>query len=338
MSDVERARRLHAELPVVDGHADSFAPVLTPEPRDYLVCGEAGHLDLPRQLAAGIDLSIQAVYTPPEHTGDAALAYCLDFTARVLDTLERAAGQLRLIRDVDELFFDGQPPAILLHLEGASPLAGQLGRVAALDALGYRSIGLTHNVACEAAGGCTAPAEEDRLTAFGRDLVTEVDRRGWLLDVAHLGPRSLDQLLEVATGPVISSHTGLASLAPTPRNLTDDQCRALAATGGLIAIDFVPQHLVRPDASDAPYAVDRESLFAHIDRAVELLGDAHVAIGSDFDGYDTPLGGMADGRDYPWLTERMCAAGYTDETVGRILGGNFIRVLLERMARRACLG
>ena len=209
-----------------------------------------------------------------------------------------------------------------------TPLDGQLDRLELLEALGYRSVGLTHDHGNQAAGGCGCVEAEDRLTVFGRELVDALWSRGFLLDVAHLGARSLDALLELGGGPLLSSHTGMGALCPRARNLTDVQAQGIADTGGLVAIDFVPQHLVRDGEAS------REDVFRHIDHAVSLLGAPHVGVGSDFDGYGTPLGGMPDVTAYPWLCDRMLTAGYSAESVRQILGENFLRVLRLQLARR----
>jgi len=319
---------LHSEAIVIDGHADTFGFVADGS-RDFLRRSEVGHIDLPRMREGGIDLQLMAIFTPKSRVGDEALAFALDMTAAVHRTLREGAGAFCLIREADDLACLGQTPAIMLHLEGVTPLAGQLERLELLEALGFRSVGLTHNHANEAAGGCGCADEDDRLTPFGAALVEALLARGFLLDVAHLGQRSLEAVLELGGGPLVSTHTGMGALRPRKRNLTDAQVQAIAGTGGLVAIDFVPQHLL----SEA--GATREDVFRHIDHAVSLVGAAHVGIGSDFDGYETPLGGMPDATAYPWLTERMLQAGYADDAVRQIIGGNFLRILREQLSRRA---
>jgi membrane dipeptidase len=330
------AATLHAQAIVIDGHADSFMHLdhedLTQssgEPRDFLLDNLVGHLDWPRFAAAGINLSIQAAWTPPARGGAAGLAYACDLLGRARAAVRRSAGALRLVEACADLDRLDEAPALMLLLEGAEPLDGRIARFEIFDALGVRILGLTHNAANAAAGGCSAASADDHLTAFGRELAALAEVHGWLLDVAHLGARSLSQLLDQARGPLVSSHTGMAARCPIPRNITDTFARAIADSDGLVAIDFVPEHL----ATTLP--VDREVVFEHIDYAVTLLGSDHVAIGSDFDGYTTPLGGMHDARDYPWLTERMLRAGYPQTAIRQILGGNWLRVLRTTLARRA---
>lgn len=312
---------------VIDGHADSFGDAMKGV-RSYLARAYEGQLDLPRQVEAGIDLSFQAVYTPPDHQGDGAYAYALDMASFVHAALRAGAGRLWLVREASELARLGEVPAILLVLEGASPLAGKIERLEILDALGFRAMGLTHDPANEAAGGCKAAPEQDRLTPFGRDLVAALDRRGWVIDAAHLGRSSLEELLALSAGPIVSSHTGMRALCDTPRNLDDAQVRAIAATGGLVGIDFVPEHLAKP------LPATRDDFFRHVEHAVALVGSEHVAIGSDFDGYTTPLGGMRDAADYPWIAQRLLDAGHPADATRNILGENWKRVLAARLERR----
>lgn len=324
--------RLMADRPVVDLHADTFYRLARFEDvSKFGARSNAGHIDLPRLVEGGVGLVVQAIYTPKEKTGPEGTDHAMRLAARILEAVRTNPG-VGLVDEAADLgrFRASGTLGFLLHLEGVSPLAGELGFLALFERLGVRSIGLTHNHANDAAGGCEDGPEGPGLSGFGRELVSELDRRGILLDIAHLGERATRDLLERARGPVVSSHTGVRALCDRPRNLSDETIGAIAATGGLVGIDFVPSHLVREGAATV------DDVLAHIAHVTEKFGVDHVAIGSDFDGFESaPPEGLANASRFPVLAGRLLAAGFSEGDARKILGGNARRVLSEVLARRA---
>lgn len=288
-------------------------------------------LDLPRMLACGPSLQLFTLYTPGEHHGASATAYARKLHGIWTDLVTRGGGRLGWVRSRAELLAapsDGLSG--LLSMEGASPLAGDLGLLDTFFELGVRSLGLTHNPRNEAGDGCMIPAAERRgLTEFGRALVRRCAELGVLLDVAHLAPEGFRDLMDEAAKcpsppPVVSTHTGAKALTDHPRNLTDAQLRELAASGGLAGVTLYPPHVRRPSMPDT-----LDNAIAHLEHMAQVCGAEHVAIGADLDGFDPP--GLPDGADSPTcyglIEAALLTRGWSREQVDLALGGNARRVL-----------
>lgn len=288
-------------------------------------------LDLPRMRAHGPSLQMFTVYTPGDRTGPAATAYGEKLLAIWERLVAEGSGRLGWVRSRDELLRVAPGDfAGILSMEGASPLAGDLALLDQFHARGVRSLGLTHNPRNEAGDGCMVPDAERRgLTGFGRALVRRCAELGILLDVAHLAPEGIADLLDEAERcpdppPVVSTHTGAMSVTRHRRNLTDDQLRRLAATGGLAGVTFYPPHVAR---EGVPPSIDDPVV--HLEHMAEVIGTAHVAVGADLDGFDPPgLPGGADGPElYGLLDARLRERGWSRDDVAAVLGGNALRVL-----------
>jgi membrane dipeptidase len=288
-------------------------------------------LDLPRMEAEGPSLQVFTIYTPAAHVGPAATAYARRLFAHWARFVDEGRGRLGWVTcraDLDRV--GPRSFAGLLSMEGASPLAGDLGLLDHFHGAGLRSLGLTHNPRNEAGDGCMVPDGERRgLTAFGRALVRRCAELGILLDVAHLAPEGFRDLLDEAAGlpsppPVVTTHTGAMAVTPHRRNLTDTQLRELAGTGGLAGVTFYPPHVAREGA-----APSLDDPVVHLEHMAEVMGPEHVAVGADLDGFDPP--GLPGGADAPllWglLEARLLERGWRREHVDLALGGNALRVL-----------
>lgn len=286
-----------------------------------------GQLDFPQMRAGGIDAAFFAVDVTRAWRNH--LAYAMDAIGYFLADLADAADEGVLARSADDLLAAraaGRPAAVLV-IENSDALEGSLQILHAFHALGVRSITLTHNPSSWAAAGCGEAECGSGLTRFGVALVREMNRLGMLVDVSHISPRGFTDVLRVSDRPVIASHSCCAALADHPRNLTDDQLRALAQQGGVIGITFVPVFL---DASwrdaDWPRVPGIDRLLEHVDHAVQVAGIDHVGIGSDFDGGGTALQSAAD---FPSITERLLARDYSEADVRKIMGVNTLRVFRQ---------
>ncbi len=318
------------EAPVVDLHADLLWRTAETGKDPWELCpGEM--LDLPRMLAGGPMVQCFTLYTPGDLEGEAATAYAERLHELWRGVVERGAGRLGWIRTREDLL---QTPrdglSGVLTMEGASPLRGEVSLLDRFHALGVRSLGLTHNPRNEAGCGCMVPAAERRgLTSFGRELVRRCAELGILLDVAHLAPEGFRDLLDEASRlpsppPIVSTHTGAAALTPHPRNLTDDQLRGLAATGGLAGVTLYPPH-VRIGARESSI----EDPLDHAEHIASVCGVEHVAVGADLDGFDPP--GLPGGADSPacyrMIERGLLGRGWSRADVDLALGGNALRVL-----------
>jgi membrane dipeptidase len=285
------------------------------------------------QRPGGSYVSVNVGYAP--HSAADVLGLLDHFRARVL-----ADGRLSLAAttsDIDRAHLGGQV-AVAFDLEDSGPLEGQLDRVAEFYNLGVRTLLPAYNHGNAAGSGCFDTNDEG-LTGYGRDLVREMNAVGMVADGSHCSARTGLDLCETSRLPVIYSHSCMRALWDHERNITDEQARACAATGGVIGITGVGIFLGPNDASLA-------ALCRHIDYAVELVGPHHVGLSTDFpfDIDDLNQEVMANPQLFPdsytrwgpvnFLTPEdllqvgttLDEAGYPADAVAAILGGNFRRV------------
>lgn len=335
----DSAAELHRRAFVADLHDDFFL-----WSRDFLERSGRGHTDLPRLRAGGVDLQVFAAVTQvpwglnyrenpsdsdmlpllaaaqrwPLATWTSPFARALHEAGRLERAAERAGDRLRIVRsraDLERLEAGGADAlGALLAIEGLHAAEGELEKIDRLFERGYRLFGLAHFFD-NAFSGSAHGVEKGGLTELGRRAVRRVEVRGGIVDLAHASPAAIEDALEEARGPVLVSHTGVRGTCPGPRNLTDAQLRAVAATGGVVGIGFWEGAVCGEDVG----AIVRA--FRH---AADVAGPAHVALGSDFDGSTTvPF----DAAGLPRLTEALRGAGFGDEALRGILGGNVRRVL-----------
>jgi membrane dipeptidase len=191
--------------------------------------------------------------------------------------------------------------------------------------LGLRLLTVAWSRRNQAADGAWEARTGGGLTSFGVKLVEECNGLGIVLDISHLAPAGVKDVLEVSSAPVIASHSNAHALCPSPRNLTDGQLRALAEKGAVVGVTFVPA-FVSERAEDASL----ERLLDHIGHIVQTAGIDHVGLGSDFDGFHPPEPkGLEDVTCMPAITAGLVTRGYAEEDVRKILGGNFMRVFRE---------
>jgi membrane dipeptidase len=344
----ERARSLHARLFVADMHADSLL-----WDRDLLERSSRGHVDVPRLQEGGVALQFFTVvsktpfvsnYESNEEHANAitALAVAERWPARTWTSLKeralyqarklddaaaRSGGQLVVIRSAADLArfaerrkSDARAVAGLLGIEGAYVLDGDVNNVDVLFDAGFRMMAPTHFFDNEW-GGSAHGVEKTGLTERGREMVRRMEARGMLVDVAHASPHTIDDVLAVATRPVVVSHTGMRGVCDNRRNLSDDQARRIAATGGVIAVGFWEAATCGTDARAAARSMRY---------AANLVGVEHVALGSDFDGTVTE---PFDATGVVEITQALLDEGFSDEEVALIMGGNVLRLLSETLPR-----
>lgn len=278
-------------------------------------------INLPLMRAGGIDTGFFAIDVT--RARGAHLAYAMDGFGFFLHDLQTTQHPHRIIRraqDIHDAKRDGVP-GLLLAVEHADATERSLNVLRALYELGVRSIGLTHNVSSAAADGNAEAREGVGLTDYGRELVWEMNRLGMVVDLAHVSPSAFYDSLQVSTRPIIFSHGNARALCDHPRNLTNDQLRALADHGGVIGLSFVPFFV------DA-LAPSLERFLDHIDHVVNVAGIQTVGLGSDFDGGGTLLPGAAD---LPSVTEGLLRRGYSEDDVRLFLGGNTLRLLTDAL-------
>ncbi len=311
-------------FPIIDGHTDYVLSLLETG-RDFLTESDSGHVDLPRARRGNVAAMLSAVFIRDAYLPEQALARTLRAVDRLLETIAASGGRMQLVTNVAELercLRDGTFGAIL-HFEGAEAIDPEFAVLRLGYRLGLRSLGLTWsrpNIYAEGVG----PEDRGRgLTQLGRALVRACNELGVLLDVSHLNDAGFWDVLECSTQPVVASHSNCRALCPVPRNLTDEQIRALAAKGGLLGINFHVGFLRA--GAERPEDVSLGDVIAHIDHVAELVGVDYVAFGSDFDGATMPRD-LPDVAALPRLVEALLRRGYDDAAVSKICYENWLRV------------
>ncbi len=341
-----RARELHRRLLVADLHAD---PLLWG--RDLRVRARRGHVDVPRLQEGGVALQVFSVVSKTpwglniERNEDRTdqvtlLALAQGWAPKTWTSLKERAvyqarrlfrmaalskGKLTVVKTRADLTAflerrrqDASLVAGLLSLEGAQVLEGQSANVDAMDLAGYRMIGLAHFFDNEIAGSAHGVGKGG-LTAVGRDVVRRLEEERILVDLAHSSARTIEDVLALATRPVVVSHTGVKGTCDNARNLSDEQLRGIARTGGVIGIGFWDTAVCGEDA---------RAIVRALRYAVGVAGLEHVALGSDFDGaVTTPF----DVSGLPLITEALLAGGFHEDEIAAVVGGNVLRVLQENL-------
>lgn len=327
--------------PVVDGHCDSILAVmgrsLVPDEtgrRDFLARGvdgpasePRGHVDLPRLVAGGVACQAMALFCDdPFLEGGAARATeeMLLALESLFEASEGAFFALERARDAERAAREGRVSA-LVAIEGGEALEGSLGRLRSYRERGLRMLGLTWNRRNELGRGVRARGS-DGLTAFGLEALRECERLGVVVDASHLSDAAFDDLAAAAERPFVASHSNCRAVHPDLRNLDDARIEAIARSGGLIGLTFVPAFVAR-EAGEAGL----ERFLDHLDHAVRVAGVEHVGFGSDFDGYPPPLPGapsvIGDAAAWPALERAILGRGYSQAETAALLGGNWLRVL-----------
>jgi len=328
-----KARELHTKAIIIDGHNDSLIEHWArKESYDLGRDWPAYHADLARMKRGGLTAVNSMV-------GDSNLVQGLELWSAMFENLEKHPGDFLLVLSAEDIPRAKKEGKIGLigQLEGCAMLSGNLRVLQTLHKLGVRVAGLTHG---EGGGefhlqpsrspfGYGTPADREAarketpgLTEFGRDVVRELNRLGIVVDLAHANDAAFHEALEISSKPVIFSHGNAFALSPHWPNLTDEQLKALAANGGVIGVVTYPAFI---DQSSAKQTLQR--LVDHIEHVCELVGDDHVGFGSDYDGMGSAAPVIPSYGELPWLTEAMLDRGFTESTILKFWGGNFLRVM-----------
>ncbi|MDA8096187.1 MAG: dipeptidase [Clostridia bacterium] len=317
---VRQSQVPNSRLRIVDGHCDTLQ-FIRRGTIEFRQGNNPTHLDLPRLKKGGVKVQFFAAFIHPD-LGMKGVTRVLELVdafhafTRSTDGIRAAYGY----QDILQFNEDGDIGAILT-VEGGEALGESLGVLRMLHRLGVRVLTLTWNVR-NALGDGVLEGEDRGLTGFGVEVVREMNRLGMIVDVSHLGPFSLNGVLDVSERPVLASHSNCHALCPHPRNLTDDQITAIAAPGGVIGATFVPTMVSRTDPS-------LERLLEHVDHLVRVGGIDCVAIGSDFDGFNGFLPGLKDAGEMGNLTTGLLERGYNEYQVEKVLGGNLLRLIKD---------
>ncbi len=326
-------KKVHKHHPIIDGHADTFLHYRE-RPLDFFSGKDRLHLDHQGLQKAQQNLQIMAIYTPGKHTDLEGLQFALNLLSvyyqalhsKENSLLERPYRGVHTKAHLDKVCKPGNY-GFLLFMEGATPLRGNIQNLRIFYELGIRGITLTHNFDNEAAKGCFAEGKNRGLTKFGKELVREMENIGMAVDLAHSNEDTFWDVIRIAKKPVLDSHTGLRTIRDFPRNITDEQVKAIANTGGVVCISFLPDQL-KPGIMEEGKA-EISDVVRNILHAAEIGGIDHVGLGSDWDGFDGAVSGLEGPDKLPSLTKALFDAGLSEEEAAKVLGGNMYRLLSE---------
>jgi membrane dipeptidase len=318
--------------PIIDGHTDVLLDLLDKDrhpKRDFFARNDVAHVDLPRLTEGGIGAGLFASFLPEEWlVPDESWRRLFTMVDLLNQIVAKSDGKVEQVRDVGQLeqCLATETFGAILHWEGADPIDEDLVLLRIGYELGLRSLGLTWSRPNIFAQGVGPDDSGDGLTGAGRRLVETCNQLGILVDVSHLNDAGFWDVIKASTKPIVASHSNCRAISPHPRNLTDDQIRAVAQNGGLIGLNFCVGFL-RPDM-DRNTDVPIDLMVDHIQRMVDLAGIDHVAIGSDFDGTIVP-DVIGDASGIGQLIEGLRARRLDESSVAKICQENWLRVFRE---------
>ena len=368
MTSTAAARDILRRFPIMDGHND-LAWVLREDAElgidstDLAAQVTGTHTDLPRLALGGVGAQFWSVYVPAGLQGDAAVSTTLEQIDLVHEMIRRYPAALELAltaADVERILAAGKV-ASLLGAEGGHSIASSLSVLRALHALGVRYLTLTHNRNVPWADSATDEPAAGGLTAFGREVVGEMQRLGMLVDLSHVSAGTMRDTFDAAQAPVIFSHSSARALCDHPRNVPDDMLARLPGNGGVCMVTFVPAFVsqacrdwelafgaemersgldhrdyasrqqLRPEwaAAHPRPAATLSQVADHVDHVREVAGIDHVGVGGDYDGTDQLPDGLQDVSCYPALIAEMLARGWSEADCGQLASGNILRVMRE---------
>jgi len=344
----ERAVELHKKLLVADLHADSLL-----WNRDLLDRADGGHVDVPRLIEGNVALQAFTVVTKtpyvwkmniernddktdnikilaiaerwPTATWGSLAERALYQAGKLRDAAARSGGKFTLITSsaqlssyLDRRITDSHITAGFLGIEGAHALEGNLDNVDRLFDAGFRMMAPTHFFDNDI-GGSAHGVDKSGLTDKGKEMIRRMESKRMIVDVAHASAKTIDDVLAIATRPVFVSHSGVRGTCDNQRNLSDDELKGIARTGGVIGIGYW---------DTAVCGTDAQAIAKAIRYAANLVGVDHVGLGSDFDGaVKTPF----DTTGLVEITDALIAEGFSDEEIGKIMGRNVLRLLIQNL-------
>ncbi|MFH9423831.1 dipeptidase [Streptomyces sp. NPDC017529] len=367
-ASLEAARALLAEHPVVDGHND-LPWALREQVRYDLdrrdIAGDQAehlHTDIPRLRAGGVGAQFWSVYVRTDYTGDQAVSATLEQIDVVRRLAARYPDDLRMAYTADDMEAaraDGRI-ASLMGAEGGHSINNSLATLRALYELGVRYMTLTHNDNIAWADSATDEPRAHGLTAFGREVVREMNRLGMLVDLSHVSADTMRDALDTSVAPVVFSHSSARAVCDHPRNIPDDVLERLPANGGVAMATFVPKFIL-PEAVDWTLRADANmrahgfhhldttaegmaihrafeaanprplataaTVADHLDHMREAAGIDHLGIGGDFDGTAFTPADLADVSGYPNLIAELLDRNWSEADLAKLTWQNAVRVL-----------
>jgi membrane dipeptidase len=376
-----RAKAILQAVPLVDGHND-VAENYRERVRDHLdqidlAASTAGlvppmQTDIPRLRAGGVGGVFWSVYVSGQLKGAEAVQAVLEQIDLVHRMIDRYHGDLALATSADDVVCIHREGRIAgpIGMEGGYSIGDSLAVLRQMYALGARYMTLTHWYTIDWADSATDASQHGGLTAFGREVVREMNRLGMLVDLSHVAVDTMNDALDVTEAPVIFSHSSAFALCHHVRNVPDAVLKRVAANGGIVMVNFAPSFVseqvrlyaeaLQAEQDEAqrafPEAADERSATVeawrashpspvatlaqvadHIEHIRDVAGVDHVGLGSDFDGISSTPVGLEDASHFPDLLAELLRRGWSDDDVKKVAGGNLLRVMRQTEAVAARL-
>ncbi len=374
---LERAKKLLRSTPLIDGHNDLPWEIRQRKeaPKDVaaydLRTRTPGHTDLGRLAEGQVGAQFWSIYIPGEIKDSGYAKVQLEqfdiahrIIARYPDRLTLALSA----KDIEDSFKRGRIGS-LLGMEGGHAIENSLGALRSYYGLGARYMTLTHNVTLDWADAALDSARNNGLSEFGREVVREMNRLGMLVDLSHVSPATMSDVLDITEAPVIFSHSSAKALTDHGRNVPDSILKRLSRNGGVVMVTFVPAFVstevaawearakeqtdaIKEAVSDTAEQKRRveewkathpqpkatlQQVADHIEHVRKVAGSDHVGIGSDFDGIDTVPVGLEDVSTFPDLFAELIRRGWSDGDLRKLAGQNMLRALRSTEATAARL-
>ena len=364
-----RARQIHERAIVIDTHGDTPQRLLFDKNFNIGTRNKLGHVDIPRMRDGGLDALFFSIWVPSDVTGPPAVKRALDLIDSVREAVRTHPNDLMLATtaaDVRRAAAEHKIAA-LMGMEGGHMIDDDLGLLRVYAALGVRYLTLTHFLNNNWADSATDKPAHNGLTAFGKDVVRELNRLGMIVDVSHIADKTFYDVLETTTAPVMASHSSSRAISNHVRNMTDDMMRALAKNGGLIMINYATAFLSEEfrvasekkegnivammaamskkcGGNEACTIMESERIQHEAmvrgelpkvtwDKIVEHIDHAVKVAGVDHVGLGSDFDGatmpigMEDVSKLPKITDALLKKGYSEQDIDKILGGNILRVM-----------
>ncbi len=355
-------------IPVFDGHNDTLLHLALKSPgteEDFLT-GREGHIDLPKAKAGGLAGGLFAMFVPSTKwekkirwremgpdgpkkskgwdvpmagrvTQPSALNSIMAMMASLFRLQKLSKGQVKVVTTHRQLIsaMDRGVLAAVMHMEGVEAIRKELDTLGVLYEAGLRSLGPVWSRPNAFASGVpfNVPDSPDigpGLTPAGKELVRLCNQLGVLVDLSHLNEKGFWDVVALSKAPIVASHSGAWALCRSPRNLTDDQLRAIGDSGGIVGVNFARGFLRKDGLGDRRTSV--REIVKHVEYIADKIGVDHVGFGSDFDGTQVPQD-MKDASGLPKLLDALKERGIKGAALKKIAHANWLRVLKESWKR-----
>lgn len=322
----KKAKEIHRNNLIVDSHCDT--PMKFTEGFNFGQRHEDVKVDLPKMQEGMEDAVFMVAYLHQEsrdtEASQEATQKAIDLLYKISEQVKQNESRVGIAYNTDDLVYlkNIGKKAIFLAIENGYAIGKKIENLALFKEMGITYITLCHNGCNDICDSAKGEAEHDGLSPFGREVIQEMNRLGIIIDISHASEKTVQDVLEESTSPIIASHSSVRALCDHPRNLTDQQIKAIASQGGVIQVCLYNWFL-----SKQPHPTILDAV-THINHIVRLVGIDHVGIGTDFDGDDTEkLTGCRAANELINLTVELIRQGYTPEELNKLWGDNLLRVL-----------